>query len=76
MAIAVGPRVAMPLRDEGAGPRRIAMPSQHLFPGLAGGLVHAGPPGPDELLAIALGLAARAPSWPGMSRAHAVGVGT
>jgi hypothetical protein len=68
MAIAVSPPVAIPLRDEGAGPRSIAMPLQHLSPGLAAGLVRAGHPGPEELLAIALSLAAQAPTWPGMSR--------
>jgi hypothetical protein len=43
------------------------MPLQHRSPGPASNLVPAGHPGPDELVAIALGLAARAPAWPGMS---------
>jgi Cysteine dioxygenase type I len=53
MAIAVSPPVAVPVRDKGAAPRGIAMPVN---------------PGPDELLPIAVRLAARAPSWPGMTR--------
>jgi Cysteine dioxygenase type I len=68
MAIAVSPPVGIPLPDEGAGPRRIAMPLPHQAPGLSRRLSRVTHPGPDDLLSIALGLAARAPSWPGMAQ--------
>jgi hypothetical protein len=68
MAIAVSPLVGVPLPDKGAGPRRIAMPLQHEAPALTRGLSRLAHPGPDELLSIALDLAARAPSWPGMAQ--------
>lgn len=44
------------------------MPLQHQHPGLSRGFSRAAHPGPDQLLTIALGLAARAPSWPGMAQ--------
>lgn len=67
MAIAPSPLAALPPGDEASWPREVAIPWQYRAPDALGGLDGC-PPEPEELLAMATGLATRALSWPGMAR--------
>jgi hypothetical protein len=68
MAIAVSPPVVHPQRDGVAGLRQVAISAPSNSRRSMVGLGYGAHTGPDELLGIALGLATRAPSWPGMAR--------
>jgi Cysteine dioxygenase type I len=68
MAIAASPPVALPPGDRGAGSRKVAMSLRDERPASRGETENGGQLGLDRLTSIALRLAARASTWPGMAR--------
>ncbi len=68
MAIAVSPPAVHPQRGRVAGLRQVAISAPFDSRGPVVGSPHGAHHGPDELLGIAVGLATRAESWPGMAR--------